>query len=76
MEKEGWIRRFTVEEHRVSEYVEVYKKLGEDVRVESCIPDEKEACQVCFTNGDCNKYQTIYTRSKQDRRVTTTKRGI
>ena len=37
-----WERGFTVEEHRVSEYVELYESIGYEVRVEAATPDEQE----------------------------------
>ena len=64
LEKEGWIRQFTIEEHRVSEYVELYESLGHEVRVEPIDPSELGECQACYT-AECNKYRTIYTRTKQ-----------
>ena len=66
LEKEGWTRQFTIEEHRVSEYVEVYESLGHEVRVEPVVPSEleMEKCQACYA-AECDKYRTIYTRQKQ-----------
>ncbi|MFQ6123973.1 MAG: hypothetical protein ACE5R6_05115 [Candidatus Heimdallarchaeota archaeon] len=66
LEKEGWTRQFTIEEHRVSEYVELYESLGHEVRVEPVEPSdlEMEECQACYA-ADCEKYRTIYTRPKQ-----------
>ncbi len=66
LEKEGWTRQFTIEEHRVSEYVEVYESLGHEVRVEPMVPSEldMEECQACYA-AECDKYRTIYTRLKQ-----------
>ncbi len=39
---------FTIEEHRVKEYVELYESIGYDMRVEPATPDEEEDCQTCF----------------------------
>jgi len=64
LEKEGWTRQFTIEEHRVSEYVEVYESLGHEVRVEPVVPGEMGECQTCYA-AECDKYWTIYTRPKQ-----------
>ena len=63
LEKEGWERKFTIEEHRVLEYAELYESLGLEIRIESVVPSEREECQVCYET-ECNKYRTIYTRSK------------
>ncbi len=64
MEKEGWERKFTIEEHRVDEYKELYESLDQEVRVEPVVPGEMEGCNECFKT-DCDKYRTVFTRSKQ-----------
>lgn len=65
LEKEGWTRQFTIEEHRLSEYVELYESLGHEVRVGPVEPSslEMEECQACYL-AECSKYRTIYTRRK------------
>ena len=63
-EKEGWVKKFTIEEHRVDEYKELYESLGQEVKVELVVPSEIEGCAECF-KADCEKYRTIYTRSKK-----------
>ncbi|MHA2176347.1 MAG: hypothetical protein ACXACP_06835 [Candidatus Hodarchaeales archaeon] len=64
LEKEGWTKKFTVEAHRVEEYVNLYKSLGQEVYVESTIPDDREECQVCFET-ECDRFKTIYTRKEK-----------
>ena len=64
LDKEGWERKFTIEEYRVNEYVELYKSLNQDVRVEPVVPGEIEGCTECFKD-DCNKFRVIYTRAKE-----------
>jgi hypothetical protein len=64
LEKEGWEKKFTIEEHRVEEYIELYESLDQEVRVESVVPGEMEGCVECF-KADCDKYQVIYTRLKK-----------
>ncbi len=63
LEKEGWIKKFTIEEHRVDEYRELYESLDQEVRVEFVVPSEIEGCSSCF-EVKCDKYKVIYTRSK------------
>ncbi len=63
-EKEGWVKKFTVEEHRVDEYKELYESLGQEVKVDFVVPSEIEGCAECFKQ-DCEKYRTIYTRPKK-----------
>ena len=63
-----WERGFTVEEGRVSEYVELYESIGYEVRVEPATPDEQEECQKCF-KADFDNLKTIYikrTKNKED----------
>jgi hypothetical protein len=62
LEKEGWIRQFTVDEPRLSEAVEMYKLLGFEVHLEPMVPDENfEECAACL-EVMCDRYKTIYTR--------------
>jgi len=61
-----WERGFTVEEHRVDEYVELYESIGYEVRVEPATPDETEDCQVCF-KADFNNLRTIYIKRKRNK---------
>ena len=64
LEKEGWERRFTIEEHRVKEYIELYEELNQEVRAEPVVPGEMEGCAECF-KADCDKYRIIFTREKK-----------
>ena len=61
-----WERGFTVEVHRVDEYVELYESIGYEVRVEPAAPDEKEDCQVCF-KADFDNLRTIYIKRKKNK---------
>ncbi|MFW9905248.1 MAG: hypothetical protein ACFFFH_12990 [Candidatus Thorarchaeota archaeon] len=63
LEKEGWEKKFTIEEHRVDEYVELYKSLNQEVLVEPVVPGEMEGCTECFKRN-CTNYRIIYTRLK------------
>ena len=63
--REGWKKKFTCDASRVDEYVETYKSIGLEVRVESVSEDDPDlACQVCFA-GNREAFKTIYTRSGQ-----------
>jgi hypothetical protein len=64
LEKKGWVKKFSVEVHRVEEYAELYRSLGLEVRVEPVIPNEHKECQICF-EAECDRFKLIYTRSKQ-----------
>ena len=63
---QGWIRRFTIEVERADEYVELYKSLGEEVRLEPATPDlmAAEECTICLLTA-CDKYVIIYTRPQE-----------
>jgi hypothetical protein len=65
LDKEGWIKKFTIEEHRVQEYKELYESLGQEVKVESVVPSEIEGCAECF-KVECEKYRIIYTRPRKN----------
>jgi hypothetical protein len=61
-----WEKGFTVEEHRVNEYVELYKSIGYEVRVESATPDEQEECQTCF-KANFDNLRTIYIKRTKNK---------
>jgi hypothetical protein len=62
---EGWVRRFTAEEPRLSEMKELYESLGFEVREETALPEESQDCRSCFdVSGFNDRYKTIFTRGK------------
>lgn len=64
LEKEGWIKRTTIGEPRLSEIVELYKSLGYEVRVEPVKLDElDEDCKRCYEN-EADEVKTVYVRKK------------
>lgn len=63
-----WERGFTVEERRVSEYVELYESIGYEVRVEPATPDEQEECQTCF-KADFDNLRTIYIKRTENKDI-------
>jgi hypothetical protein len=59
----GWVRRFTVEEPRVSEMKDLYESLGLEVLVGEAVPEDDQECRGCFDqSGFDERYRTIYTR--------------
>ena len=62
LKKEGWEKRFTMDEPRLSEMAEQYKELGFEVLLEPVDPSSEE-CTVCITASP-DRYRTIYTRKK------------
>jgi hypothetical protein len=64
--EEGWLRRFTAEEPRLSEMKQFYECLGLEVLVEAGTPDEDGECTSCFDlEGFQERYKTIYTRGEE-----------
>ncbi len=62
LEKEGWEKRFTPDEPRLSEMVGEYKELGFDVLLEP-VDNSSEECTGCLTDpAFSDRYKTIYTR--------------
>ena len=64
IEAEGWTRRFTALGLRLGEAVELYRKLGYEVRLEPAVAEEvaglgNEACAQCLV---MTVARTIYTR--------------
>jgi hypothetical protein len=64
---EGWVRRFTADEPRLSEMKEFYESLGLEVLVEPGVTNENpEECQTCFEASDFEgRYKTLYTRGEE-----------
>lgn len=61
--EEGWVRRFTAEEPRLSEMWALYESLGLEVKVEPATPEEGLECSACFEIESFQaRYKTIYTR--------------
>lgn len=64
LKKEGWAKRFTTDEPRLSEAVEQYKELGFEVLLEP-VDTSSEECTSCLT-AFSDRYKTIYTRIKKE----------
>jgi len=60
LKKEGWEKRFTIDEPRLSEIVEQYRELGFEVLLEP-VDTASEECTTCMT-AFYDRYRTIYTR--------------
>jgi hypothetical protein len=64
LKKEGWEKRFTMDEPRLSEMVEEYKEIGFEVLLEP-VDTSSEECTSCMIDPALsNRYKTIYTRPK------------
>jgi hypothetical protein len=63
--KQGWEKRFTMAEPRLSEMAEQYKELSFEVLIEP-VDTSSEECTICLKNPHLSKfYKTIYTRQKK-----------
>jgi hypothetical protein len=61
---QGWERRFTADEQRAKEAMELYTQLGYEVRAEPVLPEElQDDCRDCRTIVSFY-FQTIYTRKR------------
>jgi len=60
LRKDGWEKRFTTDDPRLTEAVETYKELGFEVHLES-VDTSSEECTSCLTLLS-DRYKTIYTR--------------
>jgi len=58
---EGWEKRSTTDEPRLSELVKTYEELGFEVLLAPFDPDEEPGCSVCMKTSP-QQYRTIYTR--------------
>ncbi len=65
LKKQGWEKRFTMDEPRLSEMAEQYKELGFEVLFEP-VDLTSEECTCCFI-GNGKHYKTLYTRKKNYR---------
>ena len=65
LKKEGWEKRFTMDEPRLSEAAEQYQEIGFEVLLEpvDLSPEECTSCMAASTNTP----KTIYTRRKKNR---------
>jgi len=72
LEAEGWRRQSVASEPRLSEAVEMYRSLGQDVLLvpvlRVCATEGGVgSCTACFDGDeDPDRYQVIYTRPKAD----------
>ena len=63
--KAYWERRCIIDNHRVSEQVEMYESIGFEVMVKDIDPEQlpEEYCKECFITSP-EKYKILYTRKK------------
>ena len=65
MEKEGWVKRTTIDEPRLSEIILEYESLGFEVHLENVkLEDIDEECKKCYQN-QIHKLKTVYIRKTE-----------
>jgi len=65
LKKNGWSKRFTMDEPRLSEAVAQYEEIGFEVLLEP-VDTSSEECTSCLT-AMSDRYKTIYTRPKKEK---------
>jgi hypothetical protein len=63
LKKEGWEKRFTIDEPRLSDMADQYKELGFEILLEPVDLSSGE-CTSCMATAP-QRYKTIYTRQKK-----------
>ncbi len=58
---EGWEKRATYDEPRLSEVVQLYEELGYEVLVQPFNPEEETCCSECM-RAKPEDYRTVFTR--------------
>ena len=65
VEKQGWVKRTTIDEPRLSEITELYTSLGFEVRVEPVKLDElDEDYKKCYKNI-IDELKNVYVRKRK-----------
>ena len=65
LEKEGWIKRTTIDEPRLSEIIAEYETLGYEVHLEPVkLEDVNEECKRCYLS-QIDKLKTVYVRKSK-----------
>ncbi len=65
LQRQGWQRRSTHDEPRLSELAQMYRELGLQVLLEPCEPASDQGCASC-TALDPERYKTIYTKEMEE----------
>ena len=66
LEREGWERKNTIDEPRLSELADNYRQLGYEVHFEPVHLDDEIDCAECLAEHP-DRFRTIYVRRATDR---------
>ena len=61
--REGWEKRMTYDEPRLSEMTAIYKEIGLEVHLEPIDAANEDGCSGCMQKSP-DQFKTIYTREK------------
>ena len=61
--KDGWKKKATYDDPRLTEMVELYEKIGLEVHLEPIKTANKNGCTDCMQHN-ADRFKTIYTRMK------------
>ena len=64
---EGWERKATSDEPRLTELVKVYKEIGFEVHLEPFRAEDEDGCTGCLQQFP-DRFKTIYTRKNRENR--------
>ncbi len=65
LEKQGWLKRTTIDEPRLSEIIEEYESLGYDVHlVPVRLENLDEHCRRCYQH-QIDELKTVYVRKRK-----------
>ncbi|HUU87754.1 hypothetical protein JJE00_06605 [Candidatus Bathyarchaeota archaeon] len=65
LEKDGWIKRTTIDEPRLSEIILEYESLGYEVHLEPVtLEDLGEECKKCY-QSQIDKLKNVYVRKSK-----------
>ncbi len=62
---QGWQKRTTLDEPRLSEMVAMYLDIGMEVLLEPFHPEEEKGCTGCLAAFP-GLYKTVYTRTREE----------
>ncbi len=63
--QQGWEKRTTYDEPRLSEIVEMYEEMDFEVHIEPLHPTDTTECTECMM-AEPDRYKTIYTRRAKE----------
>ena len=62
---QGWEKKTTIDEPRLSELVQTYRRIGCEVHLEPFDPAQQPDCSECLAKAP-EAYKTIYVRKREN----------